>query len=102
GLGPRGDAIAVVVDRHDLLRGREPDQARPLAGVVDDIEHVGAMNDAVGRAVLVMKWLIDWHLDDGFGSDRVAELQPLGERAPMEHLRGEAEHLEHAEYVRPE
>ena len=99
GLGLHGDARSGVVDRHHLLRDRELDQVRFLAGVEDDVEHVGAVNDAVGRAVFVVEALVDLHVDDGFGGDRVAKLQAFGKRAPVEHLLGQSEHLEHPEHV---
>ena len=57
GLGLHRDGRAVVVDRDHLLRGGELDQVRLLARVENDIEHVGAMNDAVGRVVFVVEAL---------------------------------------------
>ena len=99
GLGLYRHGRAVVVDRDDLLRGGELDQVRLLARVENDIEHVGAVNDRVGRVVLGVEALIDPHVDDGLGGDGIAKLQPLRERAPVEHLLGETQHLEHAEHV---
>jgi hypothetical protein len=99
GLGAGGDAGAVVVDRHDLLRGRKLDQVGLLAGVVDDVEHVGAVDDAVGRAVLVVEALVDLQLDDGLGGDGIAEFELGRERAPLKHPLGEPEHFEHPVHV---
>ena len=79
GFGLRRDAVAVVVDRDHLLRGGELDEVRFLAGVEDDIEHVGAVNDAIGRAVFVVEALVDLQVDDGFGGDRSRETRGLPE-----------------------
>ena len=98
-LGARGDAARGLVDRDDLLRGGERDQVRFLAGVVDHVEHVGAVHHGVGRVVLLVEAVIDRQLDEGLAGDRVPQLQALREHRPLVHLLGQAEHLEHAEHV---
>ena len=59
------------------------------------------MNDAIGSAVFVVEALVDLQVDDGFGGDRVAKLEPFRKRRPVEHLLGQPEHLEHPEHVGP-
>ena len=46
-----------------------------------------------------MEALVDLQVDDGFGGDRIAKLEPFRERRPVEHLLGQPEHLEHPEHV---